>query len=138
MRRLILILPLLWPMAAYADYVVAAHTIRANTIVTGQDLITKKGTAAGAAEAADVIGMETRVMLYPGRPIRLSDVGIPAVVERNQIVPLIYHMGGLQISTEGRSLARAAPGEVIRVMNLSSRNTVYGRVSSTGQIIVSK
>jgi len=81
--------------------------------------------------------MEARVALYAGRPIRQGDVGPPAVVDRNQIIPLVYMRSGVMISTEGRALDRAGPGDLIRVMNLSSRSTVTARVGSDGAAYVS-
>jgi len=36
------------------------------------------------------------------------------------------------ISTEGRALDRAGPGDFIRVMNLTSRATVTARVDGSG------
>ena len=80
--------------------------------------------AGGFADVHELIGMETRVVLYAGRPILRGDVGPPAIVQRNQIVPLIYSGGGLRIVTEGRALGRGAAGETIRIMNLTSRTTV--------------
>jgi len=59
-------------------------------------------------------------------------------VDRNQIVPLVFKQGGLSITAEGRSLSRAAAGEIVRVMNLSSRTTVSGIVLANGSIQVSK
>lgn len=124
---------------ALADTVVAALTIRPQTVLTGAHLTMKRGDIPGGVEdPALLVGMETRTALYAGRPVRQSDVGPPAIVERNQIVPLIFEGGGLRISTEGRSLDRAGPGEYIRVMNLSSRSTVTGRVSTDGRIFVSQ
>ncbi|NIR43626.1 MAG: flagella basal body P-ring formation protein FlgA, partial [Gemmatimonadetes bacterium] len=41
---------------------------------------------------------------------------------------------GIEIMTEGRALQRAAVGETIRVMNLSSRTTVSGQVAPDGSI----
>jgi flagella basal body P-ring formation protein FlgA len=43
---------------------------------------------------------------------------------------------GLQIVTEGRALDRGAVGERIRVMNISSRATVFGTVQEDGTIQV--
>ncbi len=41
----------------------------------------------GAASAVvEVVGLEARVTLYAGRPIRAADLGPPALVDRNQIV----------------------------------------------------
>lgn len=122
-----------------ADTIFASRTIRAQTILTAQDLVLKKVEVPGAFTLADqIIGLETRVALYAGRPIRPGDVGPPAVVDRNQVVPLIYNANGLLIATEGRSLSRAGAGEYVRVMNLSSRNTVMGLVMPDGRVMVSR
>ena len=48
--------------------------------------------------------------IYAGRPVRPGDLGPPALVERNQLVPLVYQPGGLAISTEGRALGRGGGG----------------------------
>ncbi|RKF13044.1 flagella basal body P-ring formation protein FlgA [Roseovarius spongiae] len=137
MRALALLAALAAPPAA-ADTVVAARTIRAQTLIGAQDVAVKKGDVVGAVSDVDtVIGQEARVALYAGRPIRPGDVGPPALVERNQIVALIYAAGGVAIQTEGRSLSRAGPGERVRVMNLASRLTVSGHVLPDGRVQVS-
>jgi flagella basal body P-ring formation protein FlgA len=138
MQRFALITALLLAQPALADSIVAARTIRAQTILTGSDLAIKDNDIRGGVTADQLIGMEARISLYAGRPIQLTDVGPPAVVERNQIVPLVYEMNGLRISAEGRSLARAGPGEYVRVMNMSSRATIMGQVLPDGRIRVSQ
>ena len=123
----------LWASSASAEIVVAARTLPAQTIITRDDLLINKGSAMGGeSDPLLFVGMESRVALYAGRPIRVGDVGFPAIVERNQILPLIYRSNGLMISTEGRSLARAGPGEIIRVMNLTSRSTVSAKIGTDG------
>lgn len=134
-----ILLGLLAASPCAADMVLATRTIRANTIITAQDVVVKDGEVAGVASTPDqLIGSEARVSLYAGRPIALADVGPPAVVERNQIVPLVFEHNGLRISTEGRSLSRAGTGDYVRAMNLSSRTTVSGRVLPDGRILVSQ
>ncbi|WP_371931059.1 flagellar basal body P-ring formation chaperone FlgA [Roseovarius sp. MMSF_3281] len=124
---------------AMADTVLAARTIRAQSIIGPGDVMVKPVEIPGAATTPEaVIGLEARVSLYAGRPIRMGDLGKPALVDRNQIVPLIFERNGLRITTEGRSLGRAGAGEVVRVMNMSSRNTVSGRVLPDGRIMVSR
>ena len=133
-----LVLLLLCPVPALADIMVATRTIRAHSLISAQDVVVKDGEIPGVATTPDMlIGQETKVALYAGRPIRMSDVGSPTVVERNQIVPLVFEHNGLRITAEGRSLSRAGPGEYVRVMNLSSRNTVSGRVARDGRVYVS-
>jgi len=126
-------------MPATAETIVAARTIPAMTLIAPEDLIIREGTVTGGeSDPLLFIGMESRVALYAGRPVRVGDVGFPAVVDRNQIISLIYNQGGLRIATEGRSLARAGPGDVIRVMNLASRTTVTARVGTDGVAYVSQ
>jgi len=127
----------LLPLPAMADTVVAAHTVRAQTVLTALDVGLVSQTVPGALSDLDfAIGMEARVMLYAGRPVRAADLVPPALIQRNQIVVLRYLSGGLSIAVEARALGRAAVGESLRVMNLASRSTVSGRVSETGEVIV--
>ncbi len=122
---------------ALADILVPTRTIRSHTIISPLDLTVKTGDLAGALRFVDqAVGLETRVVLYAGRPIRPRDLGAPALIERNQIVVLVYQRGGLRISTDARSLARGGVGDVVRVMNLNSRTTISGRVAADGSVIV--
>ncbi len=123
---------------AQAETLVAARTIPAQTIIEMADLLARDMEVPGTiSDPLLLVGMETRVALYAGRPIRLGDVGQPAIVERNQIVSLMYDAGGITVSTDGRSLERAGPGERVRVMNLSSRTTVTARIGPDGVAYVS-
>lgn len=124
---------------AMAETVFAAHTIRAQSIISPADLVIKNVEVPGAVTSAEeIIGQEARVALYAGRPIRQADLGPPARVHRNQIVALIFESNGLRISAEGRALTRAGTGEIVRVMNLTSRTTVSGLVLDDGRILVSR
>lgn len=122
---------------AMAETLVAARPIRAQQIIATEDLAVVAPTTTGALrDPAEALGMEARVTLYPNRPIRPGDLAPPALVDRNQIVTLHYATGPLVILAEGRALARGGAGETIRVMNLSSRTTISGRISETGTVTV--
>jgi flagella basal body P-ring formation protein FlgA len=130
---------LLFATPIWADTVIAARTIPAQTTIMPEDIIINSRTIPGAVtDPQEIIGMEARVALYAGRPIRAGDVGFPAVVERNQIIALHYNQHGLAISTEGRALGRAGPGDTIRVMNISSRSTVTALIGADGAAYVSR
>ena len=123
---------------AVADTVVAARNIRANVLVAADDLkLVASDMAGGFQSIEDVVGQETRVVLYVGRPVMVNDIGPPALVERNQIVTLAYVAGPLTILAEGRSLGRAGVGDRVRILNLSSRTTVTGSVEADGSVSVS-
>ena len=138
MIRLVLLLMCL-AGPALAEVLVAVRTIPAQTIIAAEDLAFKDAAGAGGLDdPAQLVGMEARVALFPGRPIRLADVGPPAVVERNALVKLVYETAGLTITTDGRALDRAGPGDLIRVMNLASRTTVTAQIDAMGVAHVSR
>ncbi len=117
--------------------VVATRPIPSRTILTESDVALRPSPfGAGLTDPAAAVGMETRVALYAGRPIRAEDIGPPALVERNALVLLRYQRGALYITAEGRALDRGAVGERIRVTNLSSRQTVIGRIAEDGAVEV--
>ena len=138
MRRLALsLLAAFLACEAAAETLVAARTIRAQSILGPADVAIGAATVPGALSDPDeAVGLEARVVLYAGRPIRPGDLGPPAVVERNQPVTLLYRNGALTIATEGRALARGGPGDSVRAMNAGSRNMVTGTVTADGAILV--
>ncbi len=133
-----LVLPLLLAgLPAAADTLIATHTIPARSVIEASDLDRAADATPGAIDNLDdAIGLEARVTIYAGRPVRAGDLGPPALVDRNQIVALVYDRGGIAIGTDGRALDRGALGERLRVMNLSSKTTVIGTVSGPGRISV--
>ena len=119
--------------------VVPARTLPPRSTIGPEDLMLRDLDASGVVmDPALIVGLETRVALYAGRPVRPGDVGPPATVERNAILPMIYDRHGLRIVTEGRALERAGPGDMIRVMNLTSRATVTARIGPDGMAHVSR
>ncbi|MDF2231231.1 flagellar basal body P-ring formation chaperone FlgA [Albimonas sp. CAU 1670] len=116
---------------------VATRPIPSRTILTEADVALRPSPFGdGLADPAEAVGMETRVALYAGRPIRAEDIGPPALVERNALVLMRYQRGALLITAEGRAMDRGAVGERIRVVNLSSRQTVVGRIAEDGTVEV--
>ena len=124
---------------AIADTVTPTRTLRPGTLITAADLTLRDGVQPGVFDrVTDVVGQEARVALYAGRPIPFDAIGAPAIVNRNQIVPLYFNTNGLSITTEGRALERGGAGDRVRVMNLTSRATLFGYVQEDGSIKVTK
>lgn len=134
MWRLILVLA---PTGAWADSMVATHTIRAQSVLSEADFTMVAADIPGAVQDPDAaLGQEARVTLYAGRPIRPDDLGAPALVDRNQVVTLIFQSGGLSIMTEGRALARGGVGDFIKVLNIASHTTITGQIMPNGVVSV--
>ena len=135
LRPLLLCLAMAVP--AQAETLVAATTIRGATVIGASDVAVVPGVTPGALGApSEAVGLEARINLYPGRPIRPGDLQPPAVIDRNEIVTLRYGAGGVLIVTEGRALDRVAEGERLRVLNLSSRTTVTATAAGPGLAVV--
>ena len=123
--------------AVLAQSVTTVRVVRSQTVLQAEDLVLAEASVPGGIAAIEaVVGQEAKVALYPGRPILDSQIGAPALVERNQVVRMSYASGPLRIVTDGRVLDRAGAGEPVRVMNLASRQTVSGTVAADGSIEV--
>ena len=132
-----LVLAALLPASAMADSVVATRTIRAQSVIAAQDVAMVPAEITGALTATDAaVGQEAKVTLFAGRPVRAADLAAPALIQRNQVVPVVYQVAGLTIRTDGRALERGGAGAVIKVMNLSSHLTVQGAISPDGSVRV--
>jgi len=122
-----------------AETLIATRTIPARSIIAAEDVLLRDiEVLGGVSDPAVAIGQEARVALYAGRPIRAADLSAPAIVERNQVIQLVYQHGGITISTEGRALERAGPGDWIRIMNLSSRTTITAQIHQSGVAVIAQ
>lgn len=130
----VLALALLVLAGPAAAEVVALRTLPAGTVVGPDDIDPGDGTP--LAEVRAILGQQTRGIIYAGRAILPDQLAPPRLVERNQLVTLAYESGALSIRTEGRALAAGAAGDVIRVMNLASRNTVLATIRADGVLAV--
>lgn len=129
--------PTLADLVPEGQSVTVVRALRSQSVIEAGDLVLTVGATPGGIDAVEAaVGMEAKVALYPGRPILASQIGTPALVERNALVRLGYLKGPLSIVTEGRALDRAGLGEAVRVMNLQSRQTVTGTVAADGSVEV--
>jgi len=125
------------PAPLWAETVIAAGTIRGQSLIMPSDIALVPGITPGAlSDPTDAIGMEAAVNLYAGRPIRPGDLRPAAIIERNSLVTIRYAHGQLMIIADGRAMDRAAAGEALRVMNLSSRTTVTATAAAPGLVTV--
>ena len=124
--------------AGLAEVVTPTRTLRPGTLITTEDLVVKLIDQPGMFDRIeDVAGQEARVALYAGRPIPFEAIGPPALINRNEIVTLLFQTAGVTINTEGRALERGGVGDRVRIMNISSRATLFGFVQPDGSVKVS-
>ena len=85
----------------------------------------------------ELIGLESRRLLSPGRLIQASSVGMPVMVKRNKPVTIVFEDGLLQLAAKGRALQDGGVGDMVRVMNTASSVVVTGTVSGPQTVSVS-
>lgn len=134
--RVLLFLALM-PAAALADDLIATRHLPAGTILAAEDVARVPGPRAGLSPA-EALGKELRTAVYEGRPVSAGHLTAPTLVSRNQLVTLAYENAALRIETEGRALGAGGEGDIIRVMNLSSRATLMARVNADGTVTVAQ
>lgn len=86
-------------------------------------------------DADKLIGKTPVRMVEQGIPVRARDIVSPQLVARGDEILLQFNQGGLQLTVRGKAMQNGAEGEFIRVMNLSSNQSLRGEV--TGSKVVS-
>ena len=136
-RNLLALTAIVLPTLAGAQSLEAARNLRAGSVIGAADIAVSAQIVNGAlTDEAQVIGQELRMAIYAGAPIRPDMLRAPAIIDRNQIINLVYQSGPLEIRTEGRALERGAVDDFIRVMNLGSKATLQARINANGEAVV--
>ena len=86
--------------------------------------------------ARDAEGKVAKTTLVPSRPIPLSQLRAPDVIEASKPVRMIFRTGGLLIEGEAVPLQAAAAGERIRARNLHTGIVVFGTAMEDGTLLV--
>lgn len=84
----------------------------------------------------DYVGKIVLRSLYKGASINPRDISEPILINRNSEVIVHYSIKGLKIKTKGRALSEASAGELVTVINASSRSRIEGIATAPGVVEV--
>jgi flagella basal body P-ring formation protein FlgA len=87
-------------------------------------------------DAGQLVGSEARRALQPGRVLSGRDLQRSRLVVRGRPVQLVYTRPGLQLRALGVAHADGALGDVVRVVNLDSRQQLQGVVVGPDQVVL--
>jgi flagellar basal body P-ring formation protein FlgA len=87
-------------------------------------------------DADSLIGKTPLRMVEQGIPVRARDIVSPQLVARGDEIVLQFNQGGLELTVKGKALQNGAEGEFIRVVNLSSNQTLRGEVTGSKMVAV--
>lgn len=128
-------------VSVVADYLVTARPLRAGQIVGPADLGQRRGDLTALSDntltdSTQAMGHHTRFAVAAGTPLRGDMLRVPHAVRQGQTVPVISAGPGFRVSSEGRAMNNAAPGESVRV-RLANGQVVTGIAQAGGTVEVS-
>ena len=91
-----------------------------------------------ALSADDLIGMTPRRVILPSKTVHMNDLQAPLIVERGDIVTMIFDDGGMRLTAKGKALENGAKGDLVRVSNSSSSRNVEAVVTAQREVLVKK
>ncbi len=83
----------------------------------------------------DVVGLEARRTLFPGKPIPINAVQDPVVVQRGSSVLLVFKENGLEIRAIVEAQESGSVGANIRARNPDTGLSVMGKVQADGSLL---
>jgi flagellar basal body P-ring formation protein FlgA len=119
---------------------VLVRNVDRSEVLKSSDVITErrpKAEAGGDAAARNqAVGMQIRKPLRAGQVLKVSDLGKPDLVQRDDNVTLIYESTGLYLTMRGKALESGTEGDTVNVLNILSKRTVSGTVIGRGQVAI--
>lgn len=127
-------------VSVVADYLVAALPLRAGQIVGPADISLRRGDLSTLpdntlTDPTQATGHHTRFAVAAGSPLRGDMLRIPHAVRQGQNVQVVSAGPGFRVSSEGRAMNNAAPGDSVRV-RLSNGQVVTGIAQPSGTVEV--
>jgi flagella basal body P-ring formation protein FlgA len=83
-----------------------------------------------------IIGQTPRIRLRPGETIRQGDTQPVVLVNRDSTITIVLDTGSIRLTALGRALDNGSRGQIVRVTNLQSRQTIEGVVAGPDLVTV--
>lgn len=114
------------------------RNVRRGQVLTAEDVEVRAGEAPWGAlsDPADAVGKRMVRALRANSALLERDLEAVPVVDRGDTVLLVAKVGGVMASVPGKALESAGVGEMVRVENLSSGQTVSGLLRDGGVVAV--
>jgi len=124
-----------------AEAVVATRQLKRGQVIRPGDVIAERRPRAevgndGVSRIDLAIGMAAQRPLNGGQPLKQADLMKPEMVQRNEMVTLVFEVPGVTLTMRGKALETGAEGDTIGVVNLESKRTVQGTVTGIGRVTV--
>lgn len=117
----------------FDDVVIVKKNIGRATVLTEEDVQVQRRniTMLGNNLLQDldaVLGKRLKTAMRAGEVLLASAIENTPVIKRGDLVTIMAESRGLSVAVSGEAKSAGAPGEVVRVKNLTSRREVLARV----------
>ncbi len=124
-----------------ANVIHARRALQRDLVIGKDDLMVQRINVGShpdlyATRLEQVVGLQPRRELAPNEPIRIKELCRPIVVKRGDPVTIFYETPGFRLTAKGLVKENAAVGDRIRVMNVSSKRTIYCQVLDSKRVAV--
>ena len=124
---------------ATIDAVVLGHELERGAVLKASDLSVERrpkteGPFIGDINAA--AGLAARHQLRAGQPLREADLAKPPLVQRNDVVTIVYQAPGMLLTLRGEAQESGALGDQISITNMQSKRAFHGIVTAPGRVTV--
>ena len=115
------------------------NSLRAGEIVRSNDVEMRPvalrfAESSGFSTIDQIVGMQLRRSNRAGMMLRQTDITKPELVKRSEMVTIVYRSGPLSLSVSGQALNAAAQGEMVSVLNTSSKKVIHGIAIANGTV----
>lgn len=115
------------------------HSLNAGDIVHAEDLTWSKEAVADTEAPRDadaVIGMAARRPLREGSAVSLRDVSAPQVIRKDDMVAVVFNLGGVNLTLQAKAMEGATAGQVLSVVNPASKKVIQAVAVGPGQAVI--
>jgi flagella basal body P-ring formation protein FlgA len=115
------------------------HSLNAGDVVQAEDLTWSHDSAPGADAPRDadaVIGKAARRPLREGDAVSLRDISTPIAIHKDDVIAVTFTQDGLSLTLQAKSLADAAIGQPVSVINPGSKKVIQAVATGPGQAVI--
>jgi flagellar basal body P-ring formation protein FlgA len=125
----------------YTDVVMAKNYLKRNQEITASDVrLANKNIALlppdVVTDLREVLGKRTTLAINPQEVLRVSMMEIPPLVQKGERVIILFENPQFRITALGEAREGGRKGDRVKLVNLSSRKEVYGRVLNANTVQV--
>ena len=118
-----------------------ARDFSAGEIVEPEDIVWAPPSGFGSPidaprDARGVIGQAARRPLRAGTAVSLADLSAPKVIRKDDMVTVAFASDGIKLVLQGKALAGAAVGDVVDILNPTSKKVIQAVAAGPDQAVV--